>query len=138
MQVLFEDKEYTLDLDDIDLTQARYIYRQCGLTLKGLRDGATELNPEAMVALYWLMLSQSGTTVDMRKVNFKVMKFMEAVADASQLEAATELGLTVEELERYQLEALKQDVSLSEVLPARPENPTEPEAEATEAALPTT
>lgn len=130
MQVNFVDKEYTLDLEDLDLSQARAIKVQTGLTIAGLKRGLFELDPEALAALYWLMLNQSGQTVDLRKVNFKVAKFATAVGDAYDREEAAELGITVEELTELKAEADKADLTVEQVLARRAgENPTEEPAE---------
>jgi len=80
--VHFEEQDYNFDIEDLSLSQARSIFRQTGLTVKGLMDGLNEMDPEALAALYWLMLAQNGTVTDINKVNFKVMKFAEALGKA--------------------------------------------------------
>lgn len=90
MIVQFEDKEYNFDIEALDLAQARHIKRQTGLSVKGLLDGLAELDPEACVALYWLMLKQNGTATDMNKVNFPILKFGEAIIAAFQAEEEKE------------------------------------------------
>lgn len=82
MQIHFEDKDYELELDDIDVQQARIIKRQTGLTLLQLQKGLEEVDVDCLVALYWLMKKQNGETVDMNKVNFPVVRFGEAVITA--------------------------------------------------------
>lgn len=86
MIVHFEDTDYQFDFEALDLAQARAIKRQTGLTIQGLIAGLESLDPEALVALYWLMRVQNGATVDINKVNFKVLKFGEALAAASAAE----------------------------------------------------
>jgi hypothetical protein len=86
MKVHFEDEDFELDLDEIDVMQARIIKRQTGLTLAGLQKGLSEVDPDCMVALYWLMKNQNGVTVDMNKVNFKVVKFGQALGEATDRE----------------------------------------------------
>jgi hypothetical protein len=82
MIVNFEDKEYEFSLDDIDVPQARFIKRKFGMTLMDLENGLGEADPDALVALYWLMQNQNGVTVDPDKVNFKLVRFGIALKDA--------------------------------------------------------
>ena len=88
MIIHFDDRDYNFDIEEMDLAESRHIFRQTGLTMKGLLDGLAELNPEALVAVYWLMLKQNGQVSDMNKVNFKVLKFGEAMGKAFDEEAA--------------------------------------------------
>lgn len=82
MQVHFEDKDYDFSLDDIDVPQARYIKRKFGMTLMDLEEGLSQADPDALVALYWLMQNQNGVTIDPDKVNFKLVRFGMALKDA--------------------------------------------------------
>ena len=82
MIVVWDEKDYTLDFDDIDVKQASYIQNHFGLTPMSLRAGLFATDPKAVVATYWLMMKQSGKTVDPEKVNFKIMKFWDVVTDA--------------------------------------------------------
>jgi hypothetical protein len=82
MLVHFEDRDYEFDVEAIDLAEARHIKRQTGLTVKALMEGVSDLDPEALVALYWLMLKQNGQVSDINKVNFPVLKFAEAIGKA--------------------------------------------------------
>lgn len=103
MNINFEGKDYHLDLDEIDVQQARTIKRQTGLTLLQLQKGLEDVDVDSMVALYWLMMVQNGTTVDMNKVNFPVVKFGEAVINALMEEAkAAEENPTAESPETEQ------------------------------------
>jgi hypothetical protein len=87
MIVHFDDKDYQFDLDEIDVSQARYILRKFQMTLMDLEDGLERANPESLVALYWLMLAQNGTIVDPDKVNFKIVKFGMALKVAADKES---------------------------------------------------
>jgi hypothetical protein len=98
MQVMFEDKEYELDVEGLSFTEARYIYRQTGLTVKGLLDGLTELNPDAAASLYWLMLKQNGQTMDINKLpDFPILKFAEAILSANEADEEGEPDPTLAE-----------------------------------------
>lgn len=87
MLIHFEDRDYEFDIENLDLAEARHIKRQTGLTVRALLDGLAELDPEAMVALYWLMLKQNGQVSDLNKVNFSVLKFAEAMGKAFEEDA---------------------------------------------------
>lgn len=93
MQVVFtdpkteQDREFHFDLDDMDVVQARYIKRNTGMTPKSMFDGLKEGDPEALVALYWLMLAQNGIAADINKLNFKLARFGEALNAAAEAEA---------------------------------------------------
>lgn len=87
MLVHFDDQDYEFDIEALDLTEARHIKRQTGLTVKGLMEGLGEMDPEALAALYWLMLKQNGKVTDMHKLNFSVLKFGEAIGAAFEKEA---------------------------------------------------
>ena len=90
MKIDFEDREYTLDLDDITVAQAKVIKVHRGLTIKGLSDGLNELDADSLVAVYWLMKIQSGDVgIDIDRVDFKAIRFAEAIANAAQAEAET-------------------------------------------------
>ena len=86
MEVNFEGKDYTFDIEALDLGEARTIKRQTGLTIGQLMKGLADLDPDALASLYWLMLKQNGTVTDPSKVNFPVLKFGEALAAAFEAE----------------------------------------------------
>lgn len=81
MKVQFEDHEYDLNLDDITVAQAKTIKVHTKLTLKGLTEGLSDLDPDALRAAYWLMQVQSGlgATADLDRVDFKAVRFAEAI-----------------------------------------------------------
>ena len=83
----FEDQDFEFDIDDLDVVQAKAIKRQTGMSLLKWQEGLKEADPDALVGLYWLMLNQNGKAVDMNKVNFKIVKFGNAVAEAFEREA---------------------------------------------------
>jgi hypothetical protein len=90
MNVTFDGEEYKLDLDEIDLSEARYIKRQTGLTLMKLQEGLKEVDGDSLAALYWLMLKQSGKVADLGKLNFAIVKFAAALSDAAERESEKE------------------------------------------------
>jgi hypothetical protein len=91
MKVDFEDREYLLDLDEITVAQAKVIKVHRGLSIKGISDGLNELDADALVAVYWLMRVQSGDIgIDIDRIDFKALRFAEAVGDAKEAELAAE------------------------------------------------
>lgn len=86
MIVQFDAAEYTLEIDQIDLNQAIYIKVKTGMSLSAWQQGIRDSDPEAIKALYWLMLSQSSKAVVWEKINCKVLPFISAFASASKAE----------------------------------------------------
>lgn len=93
MQVDYDGAQYSLDLDEIDVVEATYIKVKTGLTLLGLQAGLGEADPDALKALFWLMNKQSGKAVDIERVNFKIMKFIEAIKDSQGKEPDSETAV---------------------------------------------
>lgn len=89
----FEDRDWKLDLDDIDLGEARTIQRNTGFTIVEFTKGALfDANPEALAWAYWLMHKQNGErAADPNTVNFKASKFATELLRAHK-EAADELA----------------------------------------------
>lgn len=86
MLVKFEGKEYQFDLDEITLAQATVIKVHCKLTLIGLEAGLRDGDPDALRAIYWLMLVNSGSPANIDTLDFKIVKFANAVQEASNAE----------------------------------------------------
>jgi hypothetical protein len=86
MKIEFEDKTYDVEVDALDLDEAMFIKVKFGFTLRGWQSALEESDPSALLALYWLMLKQNGTRVDPDRVNFKVVKFIEAFDQAQKAE----------------------------------------------------
>lgn len=87
MKIAFDGTEYDFDLDEITISQATTIKRKTGLSLLALERGMTEVDPDAMRAIYWLMLVQNGRSVDLDRVDFKPVLFSMALYDAIQAAA---------------------------------------------------
>ena len=87
MKVEFEDREWTLDIDEIDVAQAMVIKVKTGFNLLQWQAALEQGDVSAAKALYWLMLAQNGVNKDLDMVNFKVLKFIAAVGKASEGEA---------------------------------------------------
>jgi hypothetical protein len=87
MKVEYEGSVYDMDLEEITVRQAKVIKTKCGLSLKGLEDSLQEGDADGLRALFWLMLENSGEHVDIDSVDFKIVKFANAVQAASKAEA---------------------------------------------------
>ncbi len=85
MIINYEDHDYAFELDDIDIAQATVIYRKFNLTLLALEAGLREGHPDALRAIYWLMLTQH---VNIDTVNFKIVKFANAIQNATDVDQA--------------------------------------------------
>lgn len=97
MQLIWEDEEYTLDLDEMDTVEARYIKKRTGLTPIDLQDALFKVDPDAMCAIYWLMMRQSQKPVkDIENLNIKLVKYAEAVVKAYAAELDAQGGETDE------------------------------------------
>lgn len=90
MKVLWEGNEYTFDLDEIEVEQACAIKTNWNLTLMGLDRGLNDGDPDALTAIYWLMHVQSGKALSVRGINFKVVKFLNAIQEAGEREEKEE------------------------------------------------
>ena len=90
MVVEFEDKSWTLEIDEIDVRQAMAIKVKTGFNLLEWQAALEQGDVNAAKALYWLMLAQNGVNKDMDQVNFKVLKFIAAVGAAAQAEGKSE------------------------------------------------
>jgi hypothetical protein len=87
MKVNYEGEVLEFDLEEIDVQQATVLKRKLGLTLLGLDQGLSEGDPDALRAVYWLMMVQSGKRVDIDEVNFKIVKLANAIQEAVEAEA---------------------------------------------------
>lgn len=85
LEISYEGKEYTLDLEDMDTDDARAMEGVGVKNLKALEDGIDEGDVSALRVAFWLMLKQSGEPgVRIERVKFKPIKFLMALAVASQ------------------------------------------------------
>lgn len=82
MLVNYDDREWELDLDEMDVKQARTIKVATGLTPLELQRGMVQVDPDALVGLFWYMQVTNGEKCDIRRVNFKLVKFSNAISDA--------------------------------------------------------
>ena len=90
MNVEFEGKTWTLDVDEIDVRQAIVIKVKTGFNLLEWQAALERGDVDAAKALYWLMLAQNGVSADIDLVNFKILKFIAAVGAAAEAEGKSE------------------------------------------------
>lgn len=83
MLVQFEDRDWNLDVDELDVAQAMVIKVKTGYNLLQWQSALEQGDVLAAKALYWLMLAQAGITADIDLINFKVLKFIAAVGKAA-------------------------------------------------------
>jgi hypothetical protein len=83
MKVTYDGADYDFDFDEITVQQAKTIKDRCKMTLRGLEEGLAEGDADALRALYWLMLCNTGITEDIDTVDFKIVKFSKALQDAT-------------------------------------------------------
>jgi hypothetical protein len=61
-----------------------------GLTLGALEEGIPRGDPNALIALYWLMIENNDRGVPIDQVDFKVIKFFKAFREAAEKEQEKE------------------------------------------------
>lgn len=82
MKIHLDGEDYEYDMDEMTVQQARVIKVAFGFNLQQLQDEMASGNPDAISAVYWLMLAQSGVKADPKTVDFKITRFMKAIEDA--------------------------------------------------------
>lgn len=97
MLVHYEGKDYEFDIDDLDIVQATMLQRKYKLNLLSLQRGLLEGEPDALRAVYWLMLMQNGQRVNIDNVQFKIVKFANAIQEAVERENAASDDEAVED-----------------------------------------
>jgi hypothetical protein len=91
MLIKYEQKIYDFNMDEISVRQLKTIFTHLdGLTLGALEQGIPQGDPNALVALYWLMLENNDEHVPIDQVDFKVIKFFKAFREAADEEQAKE------------------------------------------------
>lgn len=60
MQIKYEDREYSFEVEKITVDEWRELKRKYKMTPKGFTDGLDEADPDAMTFAYWVMLRQNG------------------------------------------------------------------------------
>lgn len=79
--IRFEDGEYEFDFEKVSLPEYREIKRKLGLTIRTFMEGVELADPDAVTALYWLVLRTDGKHDDLvlaDDLDFDVFRFLEA------------------------------------------------------------
>jgi hypothetical protein len=87
MQIVLDDVEYKFDLSEITVMQMKVLKKAFGLNLMTLEQGLAEFDADALLAVYWLMLEQSGKSAPLEMIDFKVVTFARAIQAAVEKEA---------------------------------------------------
>jgi hypothetical protein len=84
LDIKYDGKDYTLDLEDMDTEQARAMERFGVPNLKALDDGIAEGDLKALTVAYWIMLVQNGEPgARLERVQIKPIKFVRALVSAA-------------------------------------------------------
>jgi hypothetical protein len=107
MIVEYDGKKYEFDMDEITVQQAKIIKTYCGLNMATISDALEEADPDAMAALFWLMKQQNGERVQIQTVDFKLLKFANALNEASERESKEKEELEIREAQREKAKPAK-------------------------------
>jgi hypothetical protein len=90
----WQDKDYELDFSDLTIKQAETIEHATGMSIGSWLttiDDFDSNNPQFLVllkVLYWLMLAQNGDKTPIGAVDFPIIKFGRAFAEAAAASGA--------------------------------------------------
>lgn len=88
MQINWQGEDFTFAIDEMTVAQAKVIKTHTGFTLRSLSEGINDGDPDALRATYWLMHAQTpGKTCNIDNVDFRLVEFISALADATKAEA---------------------------------------------------
>lgn len=92
MTVKYDGETYLFDMEDITVGQARTLKTVFDVTMGTLGEKLGDQDPDAMTAVYWLMMVQNDNPVPIDQIDFKIIKFAnalnEAFAESEEKEAA--------------------------------------------------
>lgn len=60
MIINFEGRRYDFDVDRISVGEFREVKRKYKMTVRQWQEALTDIDPDALTVLYWLMLRQDG------------------------------------------------------------------------------
>jgi hypothetical protein len=87
VEVKYDDKIYSFDMDDITVQQLKTLFSHMGgMTLASLEQGLQVGDPNSLTAIFWLMMENSGNSMPLDRVDFKVVRFFRALNDAAVAE----------------------------------------------------
>jgi hypothetical protein len=90
MQIEYDSKTYEFDFEEIDVLQAKAIKAATHMTIKGWEEALKEADPDAIQALWWLILVQNGHNPksDPASVNAKIVPLARAFSAAQKADEA--------------------------------------------------
>jgi hypothetical protein len=95
LKIEWQGETWQLDLDQLTLAQAVVITGRMGTSLvdweAALLDASSPHWLTALQCGYWLMLSQAGQKVPVGDVDFPVVPFLQALAEAARAEQPAEV-----------------------------------------------
>lgn len=85
LKISYDNRDYVLDLEDLDLVQGRAMERLGVPNLKALEEGISAGDLSCLVVAYWVMLQQNGEPgARIERVQFKPIKFIKALGIAAK------------------------------------------------------
>ena len=96
LTITFEGREWEYDTDHIGVLQAMAFHSVHGLTVRAWLEGVQETDPRAYQCAYWLMLQQNGVEKPLKDLDFDLMEFMTAYAEAILAEVERQKELETE------------------------------------------
>ncbi len=85
LKVSYDDRDFLLDIEDMDTDDARAMERFGVPNLKAFEDGVSAGDTSALTVAYWLMLKQNGEPgARIERVKFKPIKLIKALIAATQ------------------------------------------------------
>jgi hypothetical protein len=86
----FEGQDLKFEPENITVQQMKVIKAHTGLNMMKFMEVVAEGDPEALEAMYWVVLNRSGIQTPIQSVpDFAPMAFFTAINEASEAEAAT-------------------------------------------------
>jgi hypothetical protein len=86
LKIGWEGRTWEIDTAEVTLKQAMVIQARMGTSINGWAKALLEADGDkwltAMECLYWLMLAQDGQQVPVADLDFPVLKYANAFADA--------------------------------------------------------
>lgn len=94
MQIHWQGEDFDFAIDEMTVAQAKVIKVHTGFTLRSLSEGINDGDPDALRATYWLMHAQTpGKTCNIDNVDFKLVEFINTLAEATKAEAEAQAAL---------------------------------------------
>lgn len=86
--IKYDDREYILDLEDMDDDEARAMERFGVKNLREFDEGISDGDLDALTVAYWLMKKQNGEPgVRLERMKFRPIAFLHALGEAAKAEA---------------------------------------------------